>query len=622
MNKVILFLVSTALLSAVCQSLSYPTLRVDSFKKVFDAAKPYNELSSAFYSVRGLSLLGEKAQNSAELCNLIKTKVDKANIESVFNAASLAGTIENCQLNAADFQDVLTAASSSLNVAELYYYSEIATIFKQPIDLAKLKKSLLDGLKKDNSILNQGFSLHIATLFDIQDKTFYNNIEDILEQADELDNKYLQFEGGIATTGIILDGIFKLASKFKQMPAKFTQDRLTKFTNYLTSKRHVSNLRSSFYLLNIAVKLEDNQFSIPVIVNRVSQVSVTTEWPNVLVGLTNILGRPVAKTEFTIQAESSLFSGKRALSLKSSDGSVFDLKALDGDAAAGFYAVTLQVATKNADKRFVVLNNKVDVKVMTKAEVSDVRVGAADREQLTPKIHKLEPGKELKDKLEADQNSKIYVKFFLKTNGKPIDAQQTFVKFTEAKTGREVIFLAEKNANTNEYSCEVDLSTNGKSFSQLSGVYSVQLIVSDALISNPQVIPLAKIKIQIGDSVAADAKASLFTPLPEIKHMFRPAEPRPSKLVSTVFSALCAAPFALLIILWLSMGVNFSNFKFSLSGILFHVLLAGVFGLFYCYWSYLNMFQTLYYLMFLVIGLFVTGKPTLSALATKKEKTN
>ena len=67
---------------------------------------------------------------------------------------------------------------------------------------------------------------------------------------------------------------------------------------------------------------------------------------------------------------------------------MFDLKALDGDAAAGFYAVTLQVATKNADKRFVVLNNKVDVKVMTKAEVSDVRVGAADREQLTPKIHK------------------------------------------------------------------------------------------------------------------------------------------------------------------------------------------------------------------------------------------
>jgi hypothetical protein len=40
-------------------------LRVESFKKVFDAAKPYTELSSAFYSARGLSLLGEKAQNSA-----------------------------------------------------------------------------------------------------------------------------------------------------------------------------------------------------------------------------------------------------------------------------------------------------------------------------------------------------------------------------------------------------------------------------------------------------------------------------------------------------------------------------------------------------------------------------
>lgn len=99
-----------------------------------------------------------------------------------------------------------------------------------------------------------------------------------MEQADEVDSKYLQvnklikclfkksikkftikFDGGVATTGIILEGIFKLAAKFKQMPAKFTQDRLTKFTNYLSSKRHVSNLRSSFYLLTIGVKLADNQ---------------------------------------------------------------------------------------------------------------------------------------------------------------------------------------------------------------------------------------------------------------------------------------------------------------------------------------------------------------------------
>lgn len=124
------------------------------------------------------------------------------------------------------------------------------------------------------------------------------------------------------------------------------------------------------------------------IVNRVSHVSVTNEWPSVLIGLTNILGRPVTQAQFTVQAESSLFSGKRALSQKASDGSVFELKALDGDKAAGFYTVTLQVAPKTEDKRIVVLNSKIDVKVLAKVEVSDVRVGASDREQLTPKIHK------------------------------------------------------------------------------------------------------------------------------------------------------------------------------------------------------------------------------------------
>lgn len=131
-----------------------------------------------------------------------------------------------------------------------------------------------------------------------------------------------------------------------------------------------------------------HKFSTPVIVNRVSQVSVTTEWPNVLVGLTNILGRPVSQAQFSVNAESSLFSGKRALSQKSSDGSVFDFKALDGNVAPGFYTLNLQVAPKGDDKRFVVLNSKIDVKVLAKVEVSEVRVGAADREQLTPKIHK------------------------------------------------------------------------------------------------------------------------------------------------------------------------------------------------------------------------------------------
>lgn len=90
-------------------------------------------------------------------------------------------------------------------------------------------------------------------------KVFFDTIEDILEQADEVDKKYLQFDGGVGTTSLILDGVFELSAKHKQFPAKFTQDRLTKFINYLTNKRFPTNIKSAYFLLKLSKTLTDNQ---------------------------------------------------------------------------------------------------------------------------------------------------------------------------------------------------------------------------------------------------------------------------------------------------------------------------------------------------------------------------
>lgn len=87
-------------------------------------------------------------------------------------------------------------------------------------------------------------------------------IEDILEQADEVDKKYLQYEGGVGTTSLVLDGIFELSARMKQFPEKFDQTKLTKFVNYLTSKRLPTNARSAYFLLRAALKLTDNQVKI------------------------------------------------------------------------------------------------------------------------------------------------------------------------------------------------------------------------------------------------------------------------------------------------------------------------------------------------------------------------
>lgn len=199
-------------------------------------------------------------------------------------------------------------------------------------------------------------------------------------------------------------------------------------------------------------------------------------------------------------------------------------------------------------------------------------------------------------KLEGDQQSKFYLKFSVtqKPKGTPIEVHQAFVRFTHASTKREIIFLAQL-AN-NKYSAEVDLAKNAKNFRQTSGQYAVDLVIADSLVENPLTINVADLKLQfIEDSTTASStsqqdKANLYAKKPEIKHLFRPNEPTPPTVVSSTFALLCLAPMALMLLLWIKIGFNFSRFSFSLSGIIFHATLARkIYFYYYYYYSLLSL---------------------------------
>ena len=68
-----------------------------------------------------------------------------------------------------------------------------------------------------------------------------------------------KYEGGVGTTSLVLEGALLLSEKLGRLPAKLDQQRLTKFVNYLSSKRHSTNVKSAYFLLRNAVKLTDNQ---------------------------------------------------------------------------------------------------------------------------------------------------------------------------------------------------------------------------------------------------------------------------------------------------------------------------------------------------------------------------
>jgi len=80
---------------------------------------------------------------------------------------------------------------------------------------------------------------------------------------------------------------------------------------------------------------------------------------------------------------------------------------------------------------------------------------------------------------------------------------------------------------------------------------------------------MADLKLQFAESdqpASGVDKTSLYSKRPEIKHLFRQPEPTPSKVVSTVFTVLCALPLVLLVVLvsfyfFFSSKIN-SLFKF------------------------------------------------------------
>lgn len=137
--------------------------------------------------------------------------------------------------------------------------------------------------------------------------------------------------------------------------------------------------------------------------NRLSSASISSAQPNLLVSLTNILGNPVKQVQFGVEAESGknlkkssevlATANKKPFASKSSDGSTYEIKLVDAQQppSAGFYSIAVNVAPKapaNADKRFFLVVKSVEVKLTTQANVADIQIGVADRDQSAPKLQK------------------------------------------------------------------------------------------------------------------------------------------------------------------------------------------------------------------------------------------
>lgn len=122
-----------------------------------------------------------------------------------------------------------------------------------------MEKRLNALAKTDDSILGQGYTLLTGAQLSQPIAKFYaDTINDLVQQADEIDGRILQYEGGISTTTLVFSAFYEVAEKAGSS-VKIDPKQLIKFANYFSSKRHVATLRSAYYLTKVFKYLSDNK---------------------------------------------------------------------------------------------------------------------------------------------------------------------------------------------------------------------------------------------------------------------------------------------------------------------------------------------------------------------------
>lgn len=483
--------------------------------------------------------------------------------------------------------------SEKSSTADIRYAAETISLLGQTIaNPAKIGQLLQARLKEDDSLQSLGQAMHAASLLGNAGKFILDRVEDAIVQADEVDGRMLQWEGGLTTTSLLLTGLLKLRDA-----KSLTESQADKFGTYLLSRRSVQTPKGALGLIQAAQALAASSVS-PVSVTVIGAAQVTQEKPDLHVKVSNILGRelkpaptPVLALSATRVTDDVVVLSKQPLTQGQEPTEYILPLRLD----PGQYSLAL-----NAGKHSASLTVRVSGPI--KLQSLDIGLGDADGTS-APRLIKLDYKSELQTPLQADSTHNLIVKFSL-----PRPVHQPFLRLYSSK--REIIFIAEKDSNL-LYKINVNLA------SELghSGNFKMELILGDAIMSNPIRWNLGTVELNL--PIPEPTKSIKVGQKPEIRHLFRKPEKRPPQFVSMLFTALAISPLLLLLILWLKIGINVSNFSFT--AVPFHVGLASILALFSLFWLRLDMFTTCGWLIPLGGFTFLAGNRLLNKIAKQKK---
>lgn len=598
-------------------------------QKVFSDGIKSNDIQTIYYSAINLDKLTKDEKDG--ICK----RLAEVHVESKLNdfeknyyfasGSKLLGCTSPVP------QSTLTAIKSSLNkdigtAQEIFYNIQSYKAINEPLtaDLkSKVTKNLEKILKKDDSLNSLGHGFLVASELGTSAGFVFDRIEDAIVQADEVDGKMLQFEGGLSITSLIINGALKLTEALeKKLP--LTEEQLVKFTSYFLSRRSVQTAKGASVLLESLRLISSLSENVPVSIETIGNGQIYPESQKLSIQISDILGRPLSAGISPVQATVTSKTGGAVLTSKSnlipstSDKTAYSLDLKQFKPTRGLYTVDITAGK---------FTQKLQIKIIGRVKVgaSEIGIGDSDSSSSIKKQFIVYPNK-LDQVLSVDAQQKIVLKITLldEESDKPITVHQSFVRLNNKETNEEIIFVAEQDTSK-AYKFDMDVGARAADFNSKTGLYSIDLIVGDSSISNSFKWHVADIQIKFSGEIGSRKDGEeinhfkkVRAPLPEIIHKFREPESRPPRFFSDLFSLLCAVPLLILLLLWAKLRVNISNFPCSLFALGFHLGLGAILGLFGIFWLQLDMFETVRYLIPVALITFLCGNRLLRSIASKR----
>lgn len=586
--------------------------------------QPFTDLESAYYSIVGLSKLGSSVGDESNACQFLKSQLDPDSIDSLFFAVESAQALSECEIPVSnETRDILLAAvSEDSTVAQIHRAVSALSSLGLPLASQEVVSALAARITKEDNVLAITLALQTAARLSHQAELggILEEIEDLAARLDDLGGVFLQFEEGLEATALFVTAAYSLSDHVDMEPP-LKEDQVIQLVNSIFSKKSWDSLAEAFSVASAAVALSNNRFHVPVIISTQGSATVSHRQPTLQLLVTDVLSQPLASASVLVESAYAVASKSVILSqvpFTIRDG-VFELNFMASQPASGYYQFTVSVT---GDSRLVGNHVELKVKVSTEVAITNMDLSVVDKDQsIGTKTTRVEYPFKAKSSFTADSHQNFAMSFQLVdvNTGVELTPHQTFVRLHNQKTGQEVVFVAEPDSK-NLYKFELDTAERKSEFDSMSGTYALHLIVGDATLENPVLWNVADVVLKFLDEEApATIQAkTLYIPKPDINHLFREPEKKPSTVVSNTFTALVLSPFLLLLILWYKLGANISNLSLSPSSVLFHVGHAAMLCLMYVYWTHLNMFQTLKYLAIIGTLTFLAGNRMLAQKAVKR----